>query len=237
MTTTIKDKAGNSTVCTKTFDVYYDNTNPTCSVSVTTTSGTNGISGTVSASDTGSGINGSASETFTNLKANKTFSFSDNAGNSVSCTVRVKNERQYRIRTCSEYKTCQDSSCGYATCKACYDSCLTGSNTCKEGYTAWKKTTKFLTEQQCLANIVDKTSNTVKCDYNGQMFKRTYSSCAIGSNTCKGGYYNCKSSSCGYATCKTSACGCETYSSWSSWNTIYCAQSDTCQARTYYSKG
>lgn len=239
MTTTIKDKAGNSTVCTKTFDVYYDNTTPTCSVSVTTASGTNGISGTVSASDTGSGINGSASETFANLKANKIFSFNDNAGNSVSCTVKVKNERQYRTRTCNTYKTCQDSSCGYATCKACYDSCLTGSNTCKEGYTAWKLVKKYVSQAQCTANVSDwsQMNVTVKCDNSGQMFKRTYSSCAIGSNTCKGGYYNCKKASCGYASCSASVCGCETYGSWSSWNTTYCAQSDTCQARTYYSKG
>lgn len=267
MTTTIKDKAGNSTTCTKTFDVYYDGTDPVCSVNITS-SGTSGVSGNVSATDTGSGISGSSSQSFTNIKSSTTYTFSDKAGNSTSCRVNVTSKTEYRTRSCSQYKacasescglaTCQTAACGYATCKVCYDSCLTGSNTCEGGYVGeiwgryYQKCTKKrgginCTRPECYESkpsgfVLATGSESGSC----LVSKGTWSSCATGSNTCKGDYYNCKSPECGYATCehedcgfdvcRTSKCGCETWGSWGSWSSTYCnSSSSSCDTRKVYS--
>lgn len=267
MTTTIKDKAGNSTTCTKTFDVYYDGTDPVCSVNITS-SGTSGVSGNVSATDTGSGISGSSSQSFTNIKSSTTYTFSDKAGNSTSCRVNVTSKTEYRTRSCSQYKacasescglaTCQTAACGYATCKVCYDSCLTGSNTCEGGYVGeiwgryYQKCTKKrgginCTRPECYESkpsgfVLATGSESGSC----LVSKGTWSSCATGSNTCKGDYYNCKSPECGYATCehedcgfdvcRTSKCGCETWGSWGYWSSTYCnSSSSSCDTRKVYS--
>lgn len=221
MTTTIKDKAGNSTTCTKTFDVYYDGTDPVCSVNITS-SGTSGVSGNVSATDTGSGISGSSSKSFTNIKSNKTYTFSDKAGNSTSCTVNVTSSTEYRKTTCKEYKACSSNQCDWNTC-------LTTS--CSGGWDnrVWGNNYKCCSSRGCGASSCHESNPDSRyCIKDGN------AKCLVNS----GKWNSCKYEECvpGYETCRAENCGCETWNSAGNWSSTSCKESTVikCESRTVY---
>lgn len=221
MTTTIKDKAGNSTTCTKTFDVYYDGTDPVCSVNITS-SGTSGVSGNVSATDTGSGISGSSSQSFTNIKSSKTYTFSDKAGNSTSCTVNVTSSTEYRKTTCKEYKACSSNQCDWNTC-------LTTS--CSGGWDnrVWGNNYKCCSAQGCGPSSCHESNPGPRyCIKDGN------AKCLVNS----GKWNSCKYEECvpGYETCRAENCGCETWNSAGNWSSTSCKESTVikCESRTVY---
>ena len=221
MTTTIKDKAGNSTTCSKTFDVYYDGTDPVCSVNITS-SGTSGVSGTVSATDTGSGINGSSSQSFTNIKSSKTYTFSDKAGNSTSCMVNVTSKTEYRKTTCKEYKACSSNQCDWNTC-------LT--TKCSGGWDnrVWGNKYKCCSAQGCGPSSCHESNPGPRyCIKDGN------AKCLVNS----GEWNSCKYKECvpGYETCRAENCGCETWNSAGNWSTTSCHESTVikCESRTVY---
>ena len=221
MTTTIKDKAGNSTTCTKTFDVYYDGTDPVCSVNITS-SGTSGVSGNVSATDTGSGISGSSSRSFTNIKSSTTYTFSDKAGNSTSCRVNVTSSTEYRKTTCREYKACSSNQCDWNTC-------LT--TKCSGGWDnrVWGNKYKCCSAQGCGPSSCHESNPGPRyCIKDGN------AKCLVNSgkwNSCK--YEECVA---GYETCRAENCGCETWNSAGNWSTTSCHESTVikCESRTVY---
>lgn len=221
MTTTIKDKAGNSTTCTKTFDVYYDGTDPVCSVNITS-SGTSGVSGNVSATDKGSGISGSSSRSFTNIKSSTTYTFSDKAGNSTSCRVNVTSSTEYRKTTCREYKACSSNQCDWNTC-------LT--TKCSGGWDnrVWGNKYKCCSAQGCGPSSCHESNPGPRyCIKDGN------AKCLVNSgkwNSCK--YEECVA---GYETCRAENCGCETWNSAGNWSTTSCHESTVikCESRTVY---
>ena len=221
MTTTIKDKAGNSTTCTKTFDVYYDGTDPVCSVNITS-SGTSGVSGNVSATDKGSGISGSSSRSFTNIKSSTTYTFSDKAGNSTSCRVNVTSKTEYRKTTCREYKACSSNQCDWNTC-------LT--TKCSGGWDnrVWGNKYKCCSAQGCGPSSCHESNPGPRyCIKDGN------AKCLVNSgkwNSCK--YEECVA---GYETCRAENCGCETWNSAGNWSTTSCHESTVikCESRTVY---
>lgn len=221
MTTTIKDKAGNSTTCTKTFDVYYDGTDPVCSVNITS-SGTSGVTGNVSATDTGSGISGSSSRSFTNIKSSTTYTFSDKAGNSTSCRVNVTSSTEYRKTTCREYKACSSNQCDWNTC-------LT--TKCSGGWDnrVWGNKYKCCSAQGCGPSSCHESNPGPRyCIKDGN------AKCLVNSgkwNSCK--YEECVA---GYETCRAENCGCETWNSAGNWSTTSCHESTVikCESRTVY---
>ncbi len=221
MTTTIKDKAGNSTTCTKTFDVYYDGTDPVCSVNITS-SGTSGVSGNVSATDTGSGISGSSSRSFTNIKSSTTYTFSDKAGNSTSCRVNVTSSTEYRKTTCREYKACSSNQCDWNTC-------LT--TKCSGGWDnrVWGNKYKCCSAQGCGPSSCHESNPGPRyCIKDGN------TKCLVNS----GKWNSCKYEECvpGYETCRAENCGCETWNSAGNWSTTSCKESTVikCESRTVY---
>lgn len=221
MTTTIKDKAGNSTTCTKTFDVYYDGTDPVCSVNITS-SGTSGVSGNVSATDTGSGISGSSSRSFTNIKSSTTYTFSDKAGNSTSCRVNVTSSTEYRKTTCREYKACSSNQCDWNTC-------LT--TKCSGGWDnrVWGNKYKCCSAQGCGPSSCHESNPGPRyCIKDGN------TKCLVNS----GKWNSCKYKECvpGYETCRAENCGCETWNSAGNWSTTSCKESTVikCESRTVY---
>lgn len=221
MTTTIKDKAGNSTTCTKTFDVYYDGTDPVCSVNITS-SGTSGVSGNVSATDKGSGISGSSSRTFTNIKSSTTYTFSDKAGNSTSCRVNVTSKTEYRKTTCREYKACSSNQCDWNTC-------LT--TKCSGGWDnrVWGNKYKCCSAQGCGPSSCHESNPGPRyCIKDGN------TKCLVNS----GKWNSCKYKECvpGYETCRAENCGCETWNSAGNWSTTSCHESTVikCESRTVY---
>ncbi|MCI5983789.1 MAG: hypothetical protein MRZ35_00860, partial [Firmicutes bacterium] len=221
MTTTIKDKAGNSTTCTKTFDVYYDGTDPVCSVNITS-SGTSGVTGNVSATDTGSGISGSSSRSFTNIKSSTTYTFSDKAGNSTSCRVNVTSSTEYRKTTCREYKACSSNQCDWNTC-------LT--TKCSGGWDnrVWGNKYKCCSAQGCGPSSCHESNPGPRyCIKDGN------AKCLVNS----GKWNSCKYKECvpGYETCRAENCGCETWNSAGNWSTTSCHESTVikCESRTVY---
>lgn len=221
MTTTIKDKAGNSTTCTKTFDVYYDGTDPVCSVNITS-SGTSGVSGNVSATDKGSGISGSSSRSFTNIKSSTTYTFSDKAGNSTSCRVNVTSSTEYRKTTCREYKACSSNQCDWNTC-------LT--TKCSGGWDnrVWGNKYKCCSAQGCGPSSCHESNPGPRyCIKDGN------AKCLVNS----GKWNSCKYEECvpGYETCRAENCGCETWNSAGNWSTTSCHESTVikCESRTVY---
>ena len=166
------DGAGNCASCPGS-GVYIDTTSPSCSVSKTSTGGTDGISTSVSCSDSGgSGYNCPSGST--GLKSSTSYTVTDNAGNSSSCGVSV-----------SSY--------------ACiWSDCATGHNTCAGGYIygAWSGWTfagcggsgssSDTYVKDCSNNADTTCSGTTRCVQKSR--SKTWSNCATGENTCQGGY-------------------------------------------------
>ena len=115
VSTTISDKAGNTRACSNTY--YIDKTDPTISCSLSDNNDSDGVKVTLSASDTVSGIS-STSSGDSKLKSTKTYTTTDKAGRSASCTVTVVKQTRYRTR---KDKECTSSSCcGTKNCNCGY---------------------------------------------------------------------------------------------------------------------
>ena len=115
VSTTISEKVGNTRACSNTY--YIDKTDPTISCSLSDNNDSDGVKVTLSASDTVSGIS-STSSGDSKLKSTKTYTTTDKAGRSASCTVTVVKQTRYRTR---KDKECTSSSCcGTKNCNCGY---------------------------------------------------------------------------------------------------------------------
>ena len=181
----VADNAGNEASC-QSIRVKIDKTKPNCSVTKTSTGGTGGISTSVSCSDSGgSGYNCPSGST--GLKSNKTYTVTDGAGNSNTCSVSV-----------------ESYGCNWSNCK-------TGSpNACKGGYTYSYSSCRTQTRDTCVSscggtNVGGSCSYAAwnagacvyNCSYNSSTSKwnvkecgcsRSWNSCLTTENTCQGGY-------------------------------------------------
>lgn len=144
----VVDAAGNSNTCTSA-KIYIDKTKPTCSVSKTssTVNTTGGVSVTVTCNDTGGSTCATGTQTGSGLKANKTYSVTDKAGNSGSCTATISSTTDYckQTRSVSQYKACASAGC------AAYNSCYKKvNNTCTwQGCTQYSACTSDYSAQTC----------------------------------------------------------------------------------------
>lgn len=103
------DPLGNCSANSAKKTIKLDRTNPSCSIKKTSTYNASGVSVKVSCSDGISGIS-SCPGNRSGLKSNKTYSTTDNAGNSSSCSVSIYSTRQYRYIQ-KVNKTCKKGSC------------------------------------------------------------------------------------------------------------------------------
>ena len=108
------DKAGNCSD-SKTTSIKLDKTKPKCVITKSNTDTTGGINAVGSCSDDGSGC-ASSDVTYTDIKSNVSYTVSDKAGNSSTCTVKVEtyqcNGRSY---VCGSY-ACGSYACGSYQC-------------------------------------------------------------------------------------------------------------------------
>ena len=139
----ITDKAGNKRFCfPPTVKVYVDRSAPNCSYDKSHTYTTSGVTIKYSCNDkygstAGVGVNtcpGGRDHTVTEKKKTQTPSMDDKLENDATCTVPVHSQKQYKKKTCNQYKKCKNSACGTTTIYACV--CKgTGCGMCPSGYT------------------------------------------------------------------------------------------------------
>lgn len=92
------------------YAVWADQTAPTCSVTKSNTYSSAGVDVKVTCSDSGSGCK-TGTQTSSDLKASKTYTVYDKAGNKGTCTATIKTTKRYRKRTCSTCKSCSSAGC------------------------------------------------------------------------------------------------------------------------------
>ena len=183
-----KDEAGN--VYKKDYKVTnIDKDKPTCSVSKSNTGSEGGVNTSITCNDTGGSRVASCPSGNSGLKSNKTYTVTDGAGNSNTCSVTVSGY------SCHGY-SCNPHNCNPHNCNpyACgWDSCASGSpNACQGGYDQYG------------------TSCTQGCYNGGTMYGnggsgstcycKKWNSCKSRINTCQGGYTSTCYQTC-YDTC------------------------------------
>ena len=220
--TEIQDKAGNKTTCSKEFTVKVDKDKPTCSVHDTSNIPNTGASGYISVSDTGGSGATQTRIDFSRLISNRSYTISDNAGNSATCTVRVTKYSQTSYKTCSRYKSCRNSACGI-------DNCAYTENECVGGYVKkYGHYYSYCGSQGCgNAHCHESSPGPGYVKGGSCVVSSYYDSCLSTRSVCRSDYYSCR----------TSGCGCESWSSWSSWSFSGCnsiSNTKTCRTRTYY---
>ncbi len=214
----VRDTAGNTNKCNSgKFKV--DATKPSCSVgSYGNQCKTSGVSCKVTCQDGFSGLNkcagaSSSPVSKSGLKSNQTYTVTDNAGNSNTCTANVSSQTQSRYRTRSSW------------CKSCS---AAGCQSYVEGdvyYMSWKLDGSG--EPACPSGY-KKSGLSYRCDMDdattGKMVKAKCKKCVEQKCTS----YNASCSACGTA-----------YGNWrayTGWSNSGCSGSDTkqCDFRTLY---
>lgn len=202
----IYDNAGNRTMCDNIW-VGIDIVNPTITCSANGSWNASGASGSVAASDDFSGFGTNPKGTKTGLKSTTKYTAIDKAGNSSSCSLRVKSATEYRNHTRS------------------WNTCLTGSpNACQGENVTKTKTTrscKYETHRTSShtpgCKTVSNTANGVwseKCYvcHNSTTTYQEWSNCAYRKNTCQEGW--------------------NPWGGWSGWGFGNNCASDTCEAES-----
>ena len=137
----IADAAGNTVTCTKdnanngnaNVNIYVDRQAPTCTVSKSNTTHTDGthtngqgnpdgITVTYSCDDAGVKGNNCPSKT-TNTKKTKSTWVADRLGNGMTCTATIYTKTEKRYRKKDAAATCTSSCCGYKTCRTAACGC------------------------------------------------------------------------------------------------------------------
>jgi len=131
----VEDRAGNKNRCS--LSIKKDATPPTCSTSKSNLNTTQGVTVGIGCNDNSpsSGIN--CPSTQYGVKASTTYTVSDGAGNTNTCSVSVTATKQYYRQTCGRYATCTSSSCCGEN-KTCDMWCciqVSGPDDCKPFYT------------------------------------------------------------------------------------------------------
>ena len=225
----VKDVAGHANTCTKT--LYLDADDPTCSTSKSNLNTPDGVTVSFSCDNNTGGTKTNCPSQRTGIKSSDTYTVTDAAGNSNTCSVTVYNKQQKRTKSCSygyrcsnasrgceQWNECAHNECGTHDCNC--SNCYTGSNTCQGGnvFNGTYSCSTFIggydesmtaswgydTCSQCYSPGIG------SCPYTGWSCQHctknyTYSSCATGSNTCAYGCDQCPNS------CRISLCGCEYY--------------------------
>ncbi len=115
---TIKDEAGNSTYCSKSFNVYIDKIAPSCTTDKTNINSPDGVTVSISCSDSLSGVpNCPAQEV--GIKKSKSYTVKDELGNTNTCNVIVSSEKKWRKKQCDNCDSCYGDWSGYGS-TGCY---------------------------------------------------------------------------------------------------------------------
>ncbi len=146
----IEDKAGNTSQCTASgFSVQIDKTGPTCTATkvASTIDSPNGVNIDVMCRDSGgSGVASCGGSTAhggttyglnpatTGAKSGKSYTVTDQAGNSGRCSVSVSSKKQNYTATCSSCKRCESAGCEYV--EPCTKSCC-GRHKCGTYFAGW----------------------------------------------------------------------------------------------------
>ena len=148
------DKAGNCVDCGSIL-VQIDKTPPTCTANKSNLNTTAGVSASFSCDNNSGGSTTNCKENVTGLKSNQSYSISDSAGNTGTCSVTVSSKQQKQTKSCTKGNTCENSAFGTHNCncaKCNGTTCLSWTNgTCKR----WnKKCVQYeqvctSTEEQC----------------------------------------------------------------------------------------
>ena len=226
-TWTIVDNAGNTITCSKTFNVYVDNTPPKCGTPNTTNDSSNasssGVTGSISATDADSGIDGDETQNFYYVTGSITKTFKDKAGNSTTCSVNVSTKTMYSRATCKTFNSCADESCEWNTCL---------SKECVAGYVGRVYGNYY---RGCGSRGCSTTYTCYESNPNSDIYQK------VGTTKCivkTGTYDDCATLKCveGRDTCKASGCGCAEWNDFGSYNLTSCTKSNSvdCKERKYY---
>ena len=115
---------------------YFDNTPPECNVgNIGNQCETNGVTATVTCSDKDSGVANCAGSTSSSsnksgITASQSYTVTDKAGNTNTCSIDITATNQTRKNICNRGKTCAEAGC--ASASTCTSSCC-GTHDC--GYT------------------------------------------------------------------------------------------------------
>ena len=242
---TKKDGSKTDIICSMIIKI--DKEAPTCEITIEEI-GASGISGYMTIKDTG--FSGPEKEKiiFKNLKSTKNENIYDKAGNKNICSVKVK-KTDY-TSTCSKYKACATEACGWGQCVTGENTCKYGCDWCEDytpdpepsnpsGGSSGSSGNKGNGSSGNKGNSsggnkkphggggsacpghVPCTTTHMMSNTNEFVYDCNCSSCYYGHNSCKSGYY----------TCRTKKCGCET---WTDWTIGTCTSSD-CRSKTEYS--
>ena len=224
---TVYDYAGNSTPCPANQTVRVDKTPPSCTVRDNTPSGgsrQDGLEYRVSCSDSFGelskcdGRNANHSD-YENQKEGKSFEVSDKAGNTNTCSVKIK--KQYKAATCHSCNRCPSADCEtYSSCCQKFEDVTTcsafiGSKCSKTG-----KEPGY----SCTASGGTGTGQTC---YSGG-FNYYCEQCRTDKNVCTGGYARTSKCSCETRKQNCPKCGCGSWNSYpSDWSdTNSCKKAD-----------
>jgi prepilin-type N-terminal cleavage/methylation domain-containing protein len=186
----ISDNVGNKTTCS--YNVYVDKNKPSCSVSKSNAGSESGVNTSVSCSDSGGSGVSSCPGGHSGLKSGTSYTVTDRAGNSNTCSVGV------------EGYNCNGYSCNAHNCN-CSD-CYYGSNTCKYGCSTCSKENCTYTNYHNLSSVYCPNGGTPT----GMSHNVTsYNSYSVQCRKCTTSYYSCNCSNCktGSNTCSY---GCST---------------------------
>ncbi len=199
-----------------TFNLYAqwkDVKKPTCTTTKSNKGTTSGVTVTVKCSDAGDGCTQST-YTYTKVKSSKTYTVTDKAGNTGTCSVSVssKKETRYQTRSCSTAARC--SSAGCAT------------------WGSWQNYT-------CYGNAPSYACSWASSHGDGKTVKyRCYAvhGCAAAEDSKS----MVQKATCSTYNRSYDKCGCSTwgsYGSFSSWSEKSCTSTSTklCESRTIYS--
>lgn len=238
-----------------------DTTSPTCNV-IKNESTVNGINLSVVASDEGGSGFGTSNvstktENYLGVKANSSYTISDEAGNTNSCEVEIASKIQERkcntcstcsSTTCSEYNSCSDSSCGCNTWN--YEKC--NCQQCEDGCKSYNYTEKCTSYTYDTASGRGCSGSGTCTDSQSGPYQRTCKCCTSVRGSCKTYYYKecncseCKTTCSSYKSCPDSSCGCKTYEqktscsscgcdAWSDWTDVTtCSSSASVSCQTLY---
>ncbi len=219
----VKDKAGNEVTCPGS-TVKIDKTAPTCTPEKTTINSTSGVSASFTCDSNLGGSTTNCPGNVSGVTSTTSYTVTDSAGNSNTCSLTVSNKNQKATKSCSAGGTCADNSFGThdCNCSKCDGDC----NHWKNGdCNHWKNGScnHWKNGSTCARwNSAPCTSWTSTVSYTTSAGVSGSSTCQTGSTkaAAEAGCNNCVNSACGGGPyCRSSSCS----ASCSSYGTATCA--------------
>ncbi len=228
----VKNGAGLTNTCTKT--LYYDKEDPTCDTSKSNLNTTAGVTVSFTCDNNTGGSTTSCPTQKTGVKASDTYTVTDGAGNSNTCSVSVSNKKQQGTGACNDAKTCESNSFGTHKCNC---------DTCDGACNHWKNgnCNSWTTEAKGISCTEACPSGYSRYSVNGQTGTCGATCCCVRSvcngwaQVCNGWeQVECNCSQCPNSGRNAAICGCNGYAAGSGWtDNANCSPGQTNTTKTY----